>query len=77
MEAITSPEGNAVFNNYNISVSRVWPTGRVSCDLLLDMTGIADPELKPSIPTHGANAMSSQLLRIEGLNKHYGAQHVL
>jgi iron(III) transport system substrate-binding protein len=48
MEAITSPEGNAVFNNYNISVLEgVADRGEYPADFkLLDMTGIADPELK-------------------------------
>ena len=48
MSAITSPEGNAVFNNYNISVLEgVNDRGTYPADFkLLDMTGIADPDLK-------------------------------
>lgn len=48
MDAITSPEGNAIFNNYNISVLEgvadrgTYPEGFK----LLDMAGIADPALK-------------------------------
>ena len=48
MAAITSAEGNAVFNNYNLSVLEgVADRGSYPADFtVLDMTGIADPELK-------------------------------
>lgn len=51
LEAITSPEGNAVFNNYNLTVlegekNRGSYPGHFQ---LLDMEGISDPELKTRI----------------------------
>lgn len=48
MRAITTPEGNATFNNYNLSVLEgVADRGDYPADFkLLDMTGIADPVIK-------------------------------
>ena len=51
MKTITSPEGNAVFNNYNLSVLE---GGKDRGDYpenfrLMDMTGISDPDLKTEI----------------------------
>ena len=48
LDVITSEEGNAIFNNYNISVMEgVADSGTYPEDFkLLDMTGIADPDLK-------------------------------
>lgn len=51
MAAITSPEGNDVFNNYNISVLNDAPgaTGYPDSFYLMDMTGISDSAQKESI----------------------------
>ncbi len=51
MAAITSPEGNDVFNNYNISVLKDAPstTGYPDSFYLMDMTGISDSAQKESI----------------------------
>lgn len=48
MDTITSAEGNAVFNNYNLSVIEGGENrGEYPENFkLLDMTGIADPDLK-------------------------------
>ena len=57
MEAITSPEGNAVFNDYNISVIEgVEDKGDYPENFkLLDMTGIEDPELKERLSQEWSN----------------------
>ena len=51
MKAITSPEGNAVFNNYNIAVLEGQPDrGSYPADFkVLDMEGISDAELKTKL----------------------------
>lgn len=48
MAAITSPEGNAIFNNYNLNVLENGVDKEVYPDnfKLMDMTGIQDAELK-------------------------------
>ena len=50
MKTITSAEGNAVFNNYNIAVlENGVDRGNYPADFkLLDMSGIADPDIKAS-----------------------------
>ncbi len=57
MEAITSPEGNAVFNDYNISVIEgVGDKGNYPDNFkLLDMTGLEDPELKERLSQEWSN----------------------
>ncbi|MDO4565892.1 MAG: extracellular solute-binding protein [Oscillospiraceae bacterium] len=51
MAAITSEEGNDVFNNYNISVLKDGPeaVGYPDSFYLMDMTGISDSALKTEI----------------------------
>ncbi|MDD6316866.1 MAG: extracellular solute-binding protein [Clostridia bacterium] len=51
MAAITSAEGNAVFNNYNLSVVEGEDTaeGYPEGFYLMDMTGISDPDRKAEV----------------------------